>query len=98
MPCRNIWLADNTVEVLNELLSLLVGRRVPTKVIRVRNTDKPWFDDRCRHAFGLIQDHLRWTRYRSRVNWKEFINCQVRANETYTRRLRVSLVTETGMF
>ena len=24
-PCRNIWLADNHVEVLNEHLSLLVG-------------------------------------------------------------------------
>ena len=33
------------VEVLNEHLSLLVGRYVPTKVIRVRNKDKPWFDD-----------------------------------------------------
>ena len=34
---RNIWLSDNPVEVLNEHLSLLVGRYVPTKVIRVRN-------------------------------------------------------------
>ena len=29
---RNIWLADNPVEVLNEHLSLLVGRYVKTKV------------------------------------------------------------------
>ena len=42
---------------------LLVGRYVPTKVIRVRNKDKHWFDDQCRHAFGLKQEvHLRWTR------------------------------------
>ena len=33
---RNIWSADNRVEVLNEHLLLLVGRFVPTKVIRVR--------------------------------------------------------------
>ena len=45
LPWCNIWLADNPVEVLNEHLSLLVGRYVPTKVIRVRNKDKPWFDD-----------------------------------------------------
>ena len=32
LPWRNIYLADNTVEVLNEHLSLLVGRYVPTKV------------------------------------------------------------------
>ena len=57
---RNIWSADNLVEVLNEHLLLLVGRYVPTKVIRVCNKDKPWFDDQCRHAFGLKQEaHLR---------------------------------------
>ena len=62
---------------------LLVGRFVPTKVICVLNKDKPWFDDQCRHTFGLKQEtHLRWTRDRSRVNWEEFVHCQVRANET----------------
>ena len=54
LPWFNIWLSDNPVEVLNEHLSLLVGYYVPTKVIRVRNKDLPWFDDQCRHAFGLI--------------------------------------------
>ena len=44
-PWSNIWLSDNPVEVLNEHLSLLVGRYVPSKVIRVRNRDKPWFND-----------------------------------------------------
>ena len=34
---RKIWLSDNSVEVFNEHLTLLVGRYVPTKVIRVRN-------------------------------------------------------------
>ena len=34
LPWRNIWLSDNPVEVLNEHLPLLVGRNVPTKVIR----------------------------------------------------------------
>ena len=58
---RNIWSADNPVEVLNALLLLLVGRFVPTKVIRVRNKDKTWFDNQCRHALGLKQEaHLRW--------------------------------------
>ena len=45
LPWRNIWFSDNPVKVLNEHLSLLVGRYVPTKVIRVSNKDKPWFDD-----------------------------------------------------
>ena len=37
MPWRNIRIVDNSVEGLNEHLSLLVGRYVQTKVIRVRN-------------------------------------------------------------
>ena len=79
LPWRNIWLSDNPVEVLNKHLSLLVGRYVPTKVIRVRNKDKPRFDDQCRYAFGLKQEaHLRWTCDRSRVNWEEFVRCRER--------------------
>ena len=55
----------------------------------MRHKDKLWFNDQCRHAFGLKQEaHLRWTRDRSRVNWKEFVCCQVRANETYSEAKR----------
>ena len=82
---RNIWLADNPDEVWNEHLSLLVGRYGPTKVICVHKKDKPWFDDQCRHAFGLKQEvHLRRTCDRSWVNCEEFVLFQVRANETYS--------------
>ena len=84
LPWRNIWLSDNPVEVLNEHLSLLVVGYVQIKIIRVRNKDKPWFDDQCRHAFGLRQEaHLRWTLDRFWVIWEEFVRCQVKANETY---------------
>ena len=55
----------------------------------MRNKNKPWFDDQCRHAFGLKQEaHLRWTRDRFRVNWEEFVHYQVRANETYSEAKR----------
>ena len=85
LPWHNIWHSGNPVEVLNEHLSVQVGRYVPTKVIHERNNDKPWFDDQCRHAFGLKQEaYLRWTRDRSRVNWEEFVRFQERANETYS--------------
>ena len=48
-----------------------VGRHVPTKIISVRNKEKPWFYDQCRRAFDLKQEaHLRWTRDCSRVNWE----------------------------
>ena len=89
LPWHNIWSVDNPVEVLNEHLLQLVGRFVPTKIISVRNKDKPWFDDQCSHAFGFKQEaHLRWTRDCSLVNWDEFVRYQVRANETYTEARR----------
>ena len=81
-PVKHL-VGDNTVEVLIEHLLQRVGRFVPNKIIRVRNMDKPWFHDHCRHAFNLKQEaNLRWARDRSRVNWEEFIRCQVRASET----------------
>ena len=71
LPWWNIWLADNPVEVLNKHLSLLVGRYVPSNVIRVSNKDKPWFDDQGRNDFGLKQEaNFRWSRDRSWVNGK----------------------------
>ena len=62
------YLSDNPVEVVNEHLCLLVGCYVPTKVIRVHNKDKPWFDDQRRQAFSLKQEaYLRWTEDVGRV-------------------------------
>ena len=67
---------------LNVHLSLLVERFVPTKAIRVRNEDKPWFNDDYRLAFNIKQGaHLRSTRDRSRVNWDEFVHYQRRAGD-----------------
>ena len=63
----------------------MVGHYVPTKVMSVHNNYKPWFDDQCRHAFGLKHEaHLRWTHDHSRINWEEFARCQVRVNVTYS--------------
>ena len=70
-------------------LSLLVERFVPTKVIRVRNKDKPWFNDDYRLAFEIKQwAHLRWTRDRSRVNWNEFVHYQSSVNAVYAEAMR----------
>ena len=93
----NIWSANNPVEILNEYLSLLVGRYVPTKVIRVRNKDKPWFDDQCRRAFDLKQEaHLRRTRDRSRANWMSLSTVKLELMKPTLRR-GISLVLQTGI-
>ena len=81
--------ADSPVETLNVRLSLLVERFVPIKVIRVRNKDKPWFNDDCRLAFDIKQGaHLRWSRDRSLVNWDEFVHYQITANAVYAEAMR----------
>ena len=55
----------------------------------MRNKDKPWFNDDCRCAFDLKQEaHLRWTRYRSRVNCGESVHYQRRANVVYAQAMR----------
>ena len=60
MSWLNIWLADNTVDVLNEHLSLLVGRYLPIKVIHVRIKELAWLMINEGLAFGLKQEaHLR---------------------------------------
>ena len=65
----------------------------------MRNKNKPWFDDQCRRAFGLKEEaHLRWTRDLTRVNWEEFVRCQIRELMKPTRRPSVSLVPDTWMF
>ena len=47
------------------------------------------FDDQLRRDFGLKQEaHLRWPRDSSRLNWEEFVCCQVRANENSSKAKR----------
>ena len=73
-------------------LSLLVERFVPTKVIRVRNNDKPWFNDDCRQ--GPISGGL--------VIALEITGMSLSITRggpmLYMPRLCVSLVSEAGMF
>ena len=71
LPWRSIWSAANPVERLNVHLSLLVELFVPTKVIRVCNKDKLWFNDDCRLTFDIKQGAHR---NRSRNNWDEFVH------------------------
>ena len=72
LPWHNIWSAGNPVSILNEHLSLLVGRIVLTRSSEFITT----ISLGCRPDFGFRfvfnpkwEAHLRWTRDRSRVNW-----------------------------
>ena len=65
LPRRNIWSADNPVEVFNEHLLLLVGSLVLTKSAMCATRISLGLMI-CKHALGLKQEaHIRWTRDRS---------------------------------
>ena len=98
LPWHNICLSDNPVEVLNEQLSLLVGRYVPTKVIRVRNNDKPWFDDQRRHAFASSRRLIFGVPVIALGLAGKSLSAFKRELMKPTQTLSGSLVTETGMF
>jgi len=83
-PWHLIYRSDEPVEQLNVHLSEVVERYVPTRVIRLRNSDKVWFNDDCRLAFDRKQEAYRhWTRERSVPNWERLKTCQRLANEVY---------------
>ena len=99
LPCHNIWLSDNAVEVLNEHLSLLVGRYVPSKQghpcakqgirLGLMLNEGMLLASSRRLIFGRPVIALRLTgNSLSAVKWELM---------KPTRRLSVSLVTERGM-
>ena len=99
LPWRNIWLADNPVEVLNEHLSLLVGPYVPTKVIHVHVT---------RISLDLmINTGMILVSSRRLIFGEPVITLELTGKSLFivkckltkpTHRPSVSLVTETGRF
>ena len=98
LPWRSIWNAENPVERLNVHLSLLVERFVRTKVIRVRNKDKPWFNNDFRLAFNIKQGPISG----GRVIALELTGMSLSSTRgvlmLYMPRLCISLVSEAGMF
>ena len=97
LPWRSIWSADNPVERLNVNLSLLVERFVPTKVIRVCNKDKPWFNDDCRHAFGPFGPISGGLVIALEINGMS-LSITRGGPMLYVPRLYASLVLEAGVF
>ena len=97
LPCHNIWSSDNPMEVLNEHLSLLVARYVPTKIIHVCNKDKPWFD-----GSDVLLTSSRRLIFSGPMTALGLIGNSVFAVKSelmkHTQRASISLVSETSMF
>ena len=98
LPWRSIWSADNPVQRLNVHFSLLVERFVPTKVIRVRNKYKPWFNDDCRLSFDIKQGPISCGLVIALELTGMSLSITRGRPMLYMPRLCVSLVSEAGMF
>ena len=70
---------------LNSILVDIIDRRIPSRILRHRQKDKPWFNDTCQRAYDDKQEAYRlWTRNRSLPHWNNYINLRNEANLVYT--------------
>ena len=71
---------------LNEVLVSIMERRIPSKILRHRLSDKPWFDDDCRRAYQAKQEaYRRWTRGgRDPLLWDNYLSLRNEASVTYS--------------
>ncbi|MEL7079479.1 MAG: reverse transcriptase family protein, partial [Cyanobacteria bacterium J06582_2] len=69
---------------LNEMMLFIVERHIPRRVIKIRTSDKPWFNENCRRAQQNKQTKFNiWRRNRSHENWNAFAQARREANGVY---------------
>ncbi|MEL7520149.1 MAG: reverse transcriptase family protein, partial [Cyanobacteria bacterium J06553_1] len=75
---------QSPVSKLNEMMRSISERHIPQRVIKIRTSDKPWFDENCRRAHHNKQTKYNiWRRNRSRENWNNFTEARREANGVY---------------
>ena len=54
-----VYKSPNPVSDLNKVITSLINRRVPSKVIRRKGNDKSWFNKDCVNTFHNKQNAYR---------------------------------------
>ena len=82
----NIYCDPEPASRLSDLLCGVLDRRVPSKIIRNRNSDKPWFNNACRRAYQAKQEaYRRYTRSgRNPGFWQAYIDLRNEASAIYS--------------
>ena len=85
----DIYRSQNVIECLNDQLGSIIERRIPSKILRFRIKDKPWFNADCKLAYQLKQEayHL-WRANRSNFLWHNFVELRSQAQGIYVRAER----------
>ena len=97
-----IYKSPNSIVDLNAALIDIINRRVPTKIIKKRLKDKPWFNADCINAFNEKQTAYNlWSQNKSRLLWSDFTRLKQQAQTVYDnarsehdRNIRESLAGE----
>ena len=84
---------------MNQAVVGVVERLVPKVVLRVKSSDKPWFDGQCRTAFDVKQTaYHAWARSKTPPRWEAYLRARneaqvvyAEARERHDRRLRDAL-------
>ena len=88
-PWNAIVRAVDPVDRLNTLVADVIARYVPSRMIRIRSRDKPWFDEACRRAFDAKQVAYRaWCRARSPQCWIAYVRLRDAAEVVFSRSRR----------
>jgi len=84
LPWSSIYRSADPVSVLNDSISHVIHRCVPTTVVGFRSGDAPWFNAECRFAFDTKQTAYRaWTRGRTHELWLEYQRVRVESQRVY---------------
>ena len=93
--CRALNISDaisdpHPMAKLNDMLSTILARHVPSRIIKIRTNDQPWFDESCRRAYHDKQSKFNaWRRNRTRENFEIFTQSRRTANRVYHRAERL---------
>ena len=78
---RAILRSADPLNVFDRAIGEVIGRFVPTTVLRSRSEDKQWFDASCRRAYGNKQ--TAWCRARSADHWGRFVLARSEAQSVH---------------
>ena len=72
------------IMALNDALRVILRRHVPVVKLKIRSSDKPWFDSSCKIAYDRKQTaYHSWSRHRSVEHWNNFVDLRTQAERVY---------------
>ena len=80
----DIYNAPCSITALNLILTDLINRFVPIKILRSRSHDKAWFNERCYQAYrDKHTAYNLWSANRTHLCWENYVTMRNLANAVY---------------